>query len=148
MNKHLKNICIFTGGLAAGAVIGGTSMIVAVAKSKTLRTAIADAIYKCIFEEFQSRPYVYATNRHVRNYEWYFDTRESAETFLEKAQEVIDLSVYITIGEVATLLNLPGNVHDDSRGWTKIPSMVYKVGDNWLVRFPEPIDVSQYMKGE
>ena len=72
-----------------------------------------------------------------------FDTRQDAESIVEKMNEIIDHYGYTTVADFYDLAGVDGSYINNKYGWTSIENASIKpVGHGYKILFPSALPIS------
>lgn len=154
MNKYVKGILLFGGGLITGVITGGAYVGYKVLSTDEFREALAKKISNKVTDIlYGDESTVPGENRvSYRTYrssgysldEIIFDTRINAEALLDQLKEIIDKFGFCTISDFYDLVGLPPKhtytINDF--GWKTLDKVtVARVRNGYTLNLPKPVRI-------
>ena len=155
MNKYVKGILLFAGGVVGGFTICGSLIVRTVMKTESIREAVkralSDRIEILLFGEPEKpiRP-TYASYRDWSNSREYevkdilFETGIEAENTLDTLKEAINTCGYATVSELYYLADVNSCTYlDNKHGWTNLDkAKVVRLRNGYTLDLPTPLPIN------
>lgn len=148
MNKYVKGVMLFGGGLVTGAVTGSAYVGWKVLSTDEFREALAKKISNKVTEIlYGDEPPVMRANRVSYRTTYLYDdvifnSRANAEKALEDLNKIHDKFGYFTVADLYKLAGLPDSYMISDLGWQNIKNVtVIRVRDGYVLDLPRPIRI-------
>ena len=154
MNKYIKGVIVFTGGVVSGFALCGSLIARTVIKTESIREslkrALSDRIEILLFGEPKKpiRP-TYVSYRDWHNSREYgikdilFESRIEAENTLDVLKEAINTFGYASVSELYDLADVGSCTYlDNKHGWTNLDkAKVIRLRNGYSLELPNPLPI-------
>ena len=153
MNKYVKGVLVFAGGVIGGFTICGTLVTKAVMRTESIREALKRALFdKIDFWLFGDSNQCRASRVSYRSYQKptsyiletiVFESREEAETVLDGLLENIRTYGYTSVSDLYDLADVKNiNYTNHKFGWECLnTAKIDRVRDGYILNLPKPIPI-------